>query len=222
MRKKRSKRKERRGNREIHNGRPRFFFTSHLLLYVSTCTLLARFYTATGYSYTSLIAAFATTFPRKSAEGKNEAEKCLVFFSVSNVFNDFTCRWRGCTYTRASTLISPPEQQRNSFIVTRSISGWKYIRPTRTYECTHCIYVCVCVRERESFSAMRCMQEQAVANKTTYLYATKKKKRKKETRKREMKWTKGKSNDGETNNSTYRDDTAECVSQINRYMYTGW
>lgn len=145
MRKKRSKRKERRGNGEIHNGRPWFFFTSHLLLYVSTCTLLARFYTTTGYSYTSLIAAFATTFPRKSAHGKNEAEKCLVFFSVSNVFNDFICRWRGCTYTRASTLISPPEQQRNSFIVTRSISGWKYIRPTRTYECTHYIYVRVCV-----------------------------------------------------------------------------
>lgn len=143
MRKKRSKRKERRGNGEIHNGRPWFFFTSHLLLYVSTCTLLARFYTTTGYSYTSLIAAFATTFPRKSAHGKNEAEKCLVFFSVSNVFNDFICRW--CTYTWASTLISPPEQQRNSFIVTRSISGWKYIRPTRTYECTHYIYVRVCV-----------------------------------------------------------------------------
>lgn len=71
-----------------------------------------------------------------------------------------------------------------------------------------CVYVCVCARERESFLAMRCMQEQAVANKTTYIYVTKKKEEKKETRKREMKRTKGKSNDGKTNNSTYRDDTS--------------
>ena len=72
-----------------------------------------------------------------------------------------------------------------------------------------CVYVCVCARERESFSAMRCMQDQAMANKTTYLYVTKKRrKKKKEMRKREMKRTKGKSNDGETNNSTYRDDTS--------------
>lgn len=72
-----------------------------------------------------------------------------------------------------------------------------------------CVYMCVRARERESFSAMQRMQEQAVANKTTYLYVTKKKEeKKKEMRKRETKRTKGKSNDGETNNSTYRDDTS--------------
>lgn len=42
-----------------------------------------------------------------------------------------------------------------------------------------CVYMCVRARERESFSAMRRMQEQAVANKTTYLYVTKKKEEKK-------------------------------------------
>lgn len=74
---------ERENGGEVYNGRPRFFFTSRLLLYVSTCTLLARCYTSTRHSFTSLIAAFAATFYRESAVGKNDADKWCSSLSTS-------------------------------------------------------------------------------------------------------------------------------------------
>lgn len=86
-----------------------------------------------------------------------------------------------------------------------------------------CVYMCVRARERESFSAMRRMQEQAVANKTTYLYVTKEKEEKKKKREREKRnERKAKATTAKRTIALTVTTQAECVSQINRYMYTGW
>ena len=167
--KKRNERKEARKERKrregkeryiyIYNGRPRFFFTSHLLLYVSTC--ISTLHTFHNYTttqilvHTSLIAAFVSTFARESIEGRKRSQK-MMLSSCWTFFNVYTCERSARIHTRTRTrthrnFYFPAGRDGGTVLLLHALFPAENI--SQAYACVP-VYMCTYTRPRIVLSAI--------------------------------------------------------------------